>query len=122
MDINEKLHLAEIAHEHADSDLMACARAILELDRWREWVDGKAAVAGTYCYAESLAKAFHETYERLSPQFGYKPEDAPAVPWGAVPEHKRNLMIAVAHQVLNSLKADPSISGVRGLENSSDAP
>lgn len=45
-------------------------------------------------HAEEIAKLFHETYERLAPQFGYKTRDASAVPWADVPENNRALMIA----------------------------
>lgn len=31
--------------------------------------------------AEQLAKKFHETYEELAPQFGYKTREASAKPW-----------------------------------------
>ena len=45
--------------------------------------------------SENIAKAFHETYERLAPSFGYKTREASAVPWDQVPEQNRNLMTAV---------------------------
>ena len=52
--------------------------------------------------AEGLAKLFHETYERLAPQFGYKTRTESAVPWEQVPEANRKLMIAVCASLLNS--------------------
>ena len=50
--------------------------------------------------AESLARLFHETYERLAPEFGYKTREASAVPWDDVPDNNKALMIAVAAAVL----------------------
>jgi hypothetical protein len=50
--------------------------------------------------AEGLARRFHETYERLAPQFGYETRRASAVPWDEVPEQNRALMVAVAAEIL----------------------
>lgn len=50
--------------------------------------------------AEALAKRFHETYERLAPDFGYETRLDSAVPWDDVPEQNRNLMVAVAATLL----------------------
>jgi hypothetical protein len=46
--------------------------------------------------AEDLARAFHETYERLAPQFDYQTRPDSAKYWDDVPENNRNLMIMVA--------------------------
>ena len=51
--------------------------------------------------AERLAKRFHEAYERLAPDFGYKTREASAVPWADVPPENKALMIAVAREILN---------------------
>ncbi len=51
--------------------------------------------------AEALARRFHEAYERLAPEFGYKTRDASAVPWEFVPDANRSLMIAVAAEILD---------------------
>lgn len=48
---------------------------------------------------ESLARFFHDTYERLAPGFGYKTRKESAVPWEKVPEKNRKLIIAVAAEV-----------------------
>jgi hypothetical protein len=50
---------------------------------------------------EKLAELFHETYERLAPQFNYKTRKASAVPWDAVPESNKQLMIAVCAEILD---------------------
>lgn len=50
--------------------------------------------------AESVARRFHETYERLAPEFGYETREASAVPWDAVPEANRRLMVATVREVL----------------------
>lgn len=49
---------------------------------------------------EELAQKFHETYERLAPDFGYKTREASAVPWKDVPEQNKKLMIAVCTEIL----------------------
>jgi hypothetical protein len=48
---------------------------------------------------EDAARLFHETYERLAPEHGYRTREASAVPWEDVPEPNRSLMIAVAGEV-----------------------
>lgn len=53
--------------------------------------------------ADQLAQLFHETYERLAPQFGYKTREASAKPWAEVPEQNKALMVAVASEVLKKL-------------------
>ena len=49
---------------------------------------------------ESVAKLFHETYERLAPTFNYETRRATRVPWEKVPERNKRLMVAVAAEVL----------------------
>jgi len=51
--------------------------------------------------AEKIAKAFHQSYEELAPKFQYQTRRASAVPWEDVPDHNRNLMIAVAQELLD---------------------
>lgn len=52
---------------------------------------------------EDLARRFHESYERLAPNYGYKTREASAVPWDEVPTDNRLLMIAVAGEMLRYL-------------------
>ncbi len=54
--------------------------------------------------SEELAKRFHETYERLAPDFGYKTREASAKPWKDVPEDNKQLMIAVCKEILKALQ------------------
>lgn len=51
--------------------------------------------------AEQIARAFHEAYEKLAPQYGYKTRRASAVPWADVPESNRSLMIATVSALLD---------------------
>lgn len=51
--------------------------------------------------AEALAQRFHETYERLAPEYGYRTREASAVPWADVPENNRALMVAVCAEILD---------------------
>jgi CheY-like chemotaxis protein len=53
---------------------------------------------------ERLAQMFHETYERLAPEYGYKTREESAVPWEAVPEANKKLMIAVCGEILAKLE------------------
>lgn len=57
--------------------------------------------------AESLARQFHETYERLAPSFGYQTRKESSVPWTDVPEKNKRLMIAVAVEILRQAPAEP---------------
>lgn len=50
--------------------------------------------------AERLARAFHENYERLAPEFGYRTREASAKPWADVPDDNKRLMVATAEAVL----------------------
>lgn len=52
--------------------------------------------------AEVLAKRFHETYERLAPNFGYETREASAKPWTEVPEQNRSLMVAVCQELIEA--------------------
>lgn len=52
---------------------------------------------------EQLARLFHEVYERLAPEHGYRTREASAVPWDAVPDANKRLMIATAAEVLRHL-------------------
>jgi hypothetical protein len=53
--------------------------------------------------AESVAKLFHESYERLAPAFGYETRETTRVPWEKVPERNKRLMIAATAEVLAML-------------------
>jgi caspase domain-containing protein len=53
--------------------------------------------------AESVAKLFHETYERLAPTFGYETRVDTRVTWEQVPEQNKRLMIATITEVLTIL-------------------
>jgi hypothetical protein len=49
---------------------------------------------------ERIARAFHEAYERLAPEFSYRTREASAVPWEDVPQQNRDLMIATVGDLL----------------------
>lgn len=73
---------------------------IVRLDDFGRWatVDGKP---WHEVYPEMIARAFHETYERLAPQHGYETREASAKPWEEVPEQNRALMVAVVGELLS---------------------
>lgn len=53
---------------------------------------------------EQIAKKFHELYEEMAPDFGYKTREDSAVPWEEVPETNKNLMRAVCDRILTYLE------------------
>ncbi len=55
--------------------------------------------------AESLARMFHETYEKLAPEYGYETRRESAKPWANVPDQNKRLMIAVCAEILRHFKA-----------------
>lgn len=59
---------------------------------------------------EALARRFHEAYERLAPDYGYKTRDASAVDWEFVPDANRSLMIAVAGEILAGFRRQGPIT------------
>jgi hypothetical protein len=64
--------------------------------------------------AETVARFFHEAYERLAPSFDYKTREATAKPWDEVPERNKLLMIAVASEVLAMLFPPEEVVASRG--------
>lgn len=63
---------------------------------------------------EALARRFHYFYERLAPEFGYKTREESAVPWEQVPAQNRELMIAVAHEIMRD--APPQARAALGAQ------
>jgi hypothetical protein len=53
---------------------------------------------------EQIARLFHETYERLAPEYGYKTREASAVSWEQVPVRNHDLMVAVAGVVAKAVR------------------
>jgi hypothetical protein len=51
--------------------------------------------------AQTIAKAFHESYERQAPLFGYQTRQASAVDWADVPADNKRLMMAVVNDLLD---------------------
>lgn len=66
----------------------------------------KSSVHPALPSAESLAELFHETYERLAPEVGYRTREASAKPWAEVPEANRQLMIATCREVIAAIGTD----------------
>jgi hypothetical protein len=52
---------------------------------------------------DAAAKLFHDTYERLAPQYGWKTQAASAVTWEALPTNQRELMVRVVNVVLDDI-------------------
>lgn len=53
---------------------------------------------------EQIARKFHEFYEEMAPDFGYKTREGSAVLWEEVPETNKNLMRAVCDRILTYLE------------------
>ena len=51
--------------------------------------------------AHEIAREFHESYERLAPQYGYETREETAVPWSEVPEDNKLLMVGVVADLLD---------------------
>lgn len=51
--------------------------------------------------AEAIAKAFHEAYERLAPDYGFETPRGPT-DWEEVPEEDRSYMVAIISELLDS--------------------
>ena len=54
--------------------------------------------------AESMARLFHETYERLAPAFGWRTKKGCNVPFDRLPQRNKALMIATCQTILNELQ------------------
>jgi hypothetical protein len=50
---------------------------------------------------DAIARSFHDAYERLAPQFGYRTREASAKPWDDVPNDNKRLMRATVRDLLN---------------------
>lgn len=48
-----------------------------------------------------IARAFHEAYEKLAPDFGYETRKSSRVAWKDIPKNNRDLMIATVKKLLN---------------------
>ena len=75
---------------------------------------------------EVIARLFHETYERLAPDFGYRTRDASAKPWDNVPATNKALMVATITEVLASLDGrtlvpESEIARLRKIEEAARA-
>lgn len=51
---------------------------------------------------ELIARALHDTYERLAPEHGYETREASAKPWDDVPADNKALMVATVETLLNT--------------------
>ncbi|GHE33436.1 hypothetical protein GCM10017673_40480 [Streptosporangium violaceochromogenes] len=86
----------------ADVILAALDAHGLDIVRRGDTDPGNAArpTAIGYEHIERIARAFHETYERLAPEHGYATREASAVPWAEVPANNKSLMIAVVASLI----------------------
>ena len=57
--------------------------------------------AAEMAIAHEIAREFHETYERLAPNYDYETREASAKPWEDVPEQNKLLMVGVVADLLD---------------------
>jgi hypothetical protein len=50
--------------------------------------------------AETIAIAFHDAYEALAPEYGYRTREASAKPWDEIPVANAGLMVATVERLL----------------------
>jgi hypothetical protein len=55
---------------------------------------------------EQIAQLFHEAYERLAPDFGYRTREESAKPWADVPDQNKALMVATVGEILPVILAE----------------
>lgn len=96
---------AELAREQGYpgwGDVPEEERAVLvdAATRYMVAADGDERWSWACSFGEPLAREFHETYEKLAPDFGYETREASAKPWEDVPEQNKDLMIAVCREIL----------------------
>src|SRR5262245_5664955 len=66
---------------------------------------------------ELLARRFHDTYERLAPEYGWQTQEATrAKPWGEVPEHNRRLMVATVEVLVDTGWIEVGPAAMAGFE------
>jgi hypothetical protein len=61
----------------------------------------------TNVFADDIARAFHESYERQAPDHGYQTRERSAVPWKDVPEDNKSLMVAVVNDLIRCGYIEP---------------
>lgn len=91
----------------------------------RDLYDAVMAGPGWRMTPEVLAQLFHETYERLAPQHGYRTREASAKPWADVPEQNRALMVATCRELITAgaaLAPPAPLRLVPPLAEPADAP
>lgn len=81
----------------------SCAREFVSEKERDRVLERRSKPKREMAQAESLAKLFHETYERLAPSFGYETRKDSAVPWDEVPENQKKLMTATCKEVQEEL-------------------
>jgi len=63
-----------------------------------------AAEADDALTPEALAQMFHETYERLAPEYNYETRKESAKPWEDVPADNKALMIATCDEIMRQIR------------------
>ncbi len=107
---------ARTPRTHEDALLRAATAAIHDVDcpdgpactevttldgRYARYARGALSAfrAWTLPDPELMARRFHEAYERLAPDFGYRTRESSARPWDEVPDRNRALMVATCEEI-----------------------
>ena len=77
--------------------VVAAWRAALEANAPRS--EAGAEAQSRWISPQELAQKFHETYERLAPNFGYETRRESAKLWSDVPQQNKDLMVAVCEEI-----------------------
>ena len=97
------IETARLAHENKEMDFSEIETVIREEFQGR-LIENESAVSKSAFSdglgAAALAKRFHETYEKLAPQFNYKTREESKGAWDEVPEANKKLMIATCAEIL----------------------
>lgn len=94
-------HRLQVAKEHVSNVKRHIRRIETRINELEEEKTQLLETKNKIVSAEELAMFFHETYEKLAPEFSYKTKKASAVDWKDVPKNNKDLMIAVAEKVIN---------------------
>jgi hypothetical protein len=96
------LDLLGKAEQERDEANAACESHEVE----RTMAEARVAELEAATAPETLAQAFHENYELLAPEYGYKTREASAVPWDEVPDNNKQLMVATARAALAAVRQE----------------
>lgn len=100
MDEDEYIVLVDSACKRLNLPVDGVAYMVIKSTIQKALIFDQTPRAEVRLEAAALAKRFHETYEKLAPQFNYKTREESKVAWDDVPEDNKNLMMATCAEIL----------------------